>query len=158
MDVSMPESVDLASHHVVPESGIERERLDSYHEISPDEPTLPRPPAPQSKQYAVLVTDDPVEIGGRTERDCYRVVTESLAEPEKVGGEWCWRKSEVVPWTTDLHNIIVGDHAYETYSDRSHEYVVTLFAGVLSREQEAVEVDGGPGTQAELGFTGVTGQ
>lgn len=70
MDLSMPESVDLASHHVVPESGIERERLDAFHRISPDEPSLPRPPAPQSKQYAVLVTDDPVEIGGRTERDC----------------------------------------------------------------------------------------
>lgn len=60
----MPESVDLSLHHVVPEFGIERELPDSYHEISPDEPSLPRPPAPQSKQHTVLVTDDPVEIGG----------------------------------------------------------------------------------------------
>lgn len=150
----MPESVDLASHHVVPESGIERERLDSYHEISPDEPSLPRPPSPESKQYAVLVTDDPVSINGRTERDCYRVVTESLAEPEQVDGEWCWRKSEVVPWTQNLHDIIVGDHPYETYRDRSHEYVVTLFAGMLHREQNQVEMSGSPGTQVGLGFTG----
>lgn len=59
----------------------------------------------------------------------------------------------------DLYDIIVGDHAYETYSDRSHEYVVTLFSGVLHRKQEAVEVDSGPGTQVGLGFSGgVTGQ
>lgn len=67
----MAESVDLASYHVVPESGIERERLDSYHDLSPDEPSLPRPPTVESKQYAVLVTDDLVSINGRAERDCY---------------------------------------------------------------------------------------
>jgi len=89
LDVSMPESVDLASHHVIPESGIECERLDSYYDLSPDEPLLPRPPPVESKQYAVLVTDDPVSINGSTERDCYRVVTESLADPKYVAEEWC---------------------------------------------------------------------
>lgn len=44
--------------------------------------------------------------------------------------------------------------AYETYRDRSHEYIVTLFAGVLSREQMQLEMREGPGTQVGLGFTG----
>ncbi|MGQ3329945.1 hypothetical protein [Halorubrum sp. FL23] len=80
-------------------------------------------------------------------------MAESLAEPERVDGGWCWRRSEVVPWTTDLHDITVGDQTYETYRDRSHQYVVALFAERLDREQEQLEMSDASGTQVRLGFS-----